>query len=231
MKKQSILVIENDIDTLKKIQEAMREKNENVGMITSNMSSVAIDMAWKETPDLIVLGSSSNDLSSLEVIGILKKNKPTSSIPILMLGKLNTTEEEIEALEKGANDYIKKPLHPKIFILRIDLILKNASKHIDDREEILKSGKITINMSSHTTFVSSKKIDLTPKELALLYLFIKKKNKVLNRVFLSETIWEQTYSTTSQTIDKHIANLRKKLGDEGQRILTLPTVGYKFIEE
>jgi DNA-binding response OmpR family regulator len=231
MKKQTILVIENDIETLKKIQEAFREQNETIGIITSNMSSVAIDMAWKETPDLIVLGSCNNDLSPIEVIGILKKNKPTSSIPTLILGKLNTSEEEIEALQKGANDYIKKPFHPKILTLRIQSILKNASKQSDDKEEILKSGKITINMSSHSTFVNNKKIDLTPKELALLYLFMKKKNKVLNRVFLSETIWEQTYSTTSQTIDKHVANLRKKLGDEGERILTLPTVGYKFIEE
>jgi len=100
-----------------------------------------------------------------------------------------------------------------------------------ETEEVVKSGNITINMSTHQVFVKDKEINLTPKEFALLYLFIKKQGRVLNRVFLSGTIWEREYFDASHTIDRHIANLRKKLGKDGKRIETLHTIGYKFVAE
>lgn len=94
----------------------------------------------------------------------------------------------------------------------------------------LESGEILINISTHTVYIEGKEVYLTPKEFALLCLFIKKRNLVLNKAFLSVAIWAGKYSNPSHTIERHIANLRKKLGSACRRIKTLPTIGYKYKE-
>lgn len=228
-----ILVADDDFQTIQSIKEVFTKEKE-VAIITSDSADIAIEMAWREKPDIIIVNSTLPDLSGWEMLGILRKNKPTRLIPFIMLNdKPNGVENEVKALDSGADDYIDKPFDPEVFRARTKAALRRFLnyKKEPEAEEILKSGNISLNMTTHIAYINGKPVDLTPKEFALLYLFIKKKNRVLNRLFLSETIWEQEYFTTSRTIDKHIANLRKKLSSEGERIETLPTVGYKFIEE
>lgn len=227
-----MIAIEQDVDAIKVIQDACTLFHDvKMGVISISNATIAIDTVWKEVPSIIVIGPVLPDMKGVDVIGILKKNKPTQDIPIVMLADASASpEDEVHALATGAEDFIRKPLNASVLKTRIEMILKrNNATVMHEADEIVSSGKITLNMTTHTAYVDNQEVVLTPKEFALLYLFIKKENRVLNRVFLSETIWEQEYATTSHTIDKHIANLRKKIGDEGQRIVTLPTIGYKFV--
>lgn len=228
-----ILMVGNDLEALQSIKEAFTKEKE-VAVITSDSADVGIEMAWKEKPDILIINRTLPDLSGWEMLGILKKNKPTRSIPSIILNdKRGKVEDEIKALDLGADDYMVKPFDPEVFRARITAVLRRSlsSKKESKAEEILKSGNISLNITAHLAYVKKQLVDLTPKEFALLYLFIKKRNRVLNKVFLSEVIWEREYFATSRTIDKHIANLRKKLGSEGKRIKTLSTIGYKFIDD
>ncbi|MFH1715436.1 MAG: response regulator transcription factor [Elusimicrobiota bacterium] len=234
--KHKILIVDHDKDTAEHMQKFFSDHNDEITVLTSNRGDTGLELAWKENPSLIVLNKQLPDLSGWEVMGILKKNEPTRYIPLIMLGDYNkkNDDDEIRALDLGADDYLHKPIDPKIFLARTKVALRHfsqASQVEHEEEEIVRSGNIILNMTTHLAYIGLKKLTLTPKEFALLYLLIKKKNKVLNRVFLSETIWDHEYSTTSKTIDRHVANLRKKLSTEGRRIRTIPTVGYKFIED
>lgn len=231
---QKILVADNDFQTVQSIKEAFTKEKE-VAVISSDSADIAIEIAWKQKPHVIIVNKNLPDLSGWEVLGILKKNEPTRLIPFIMLSdKIDyKVDDEVRALDLGAEDYINKPFDSGIFWARTKAILRRflSYKRELEVEEILKSGNILLNMTTHIPYVNEKPLDLTPKEFALLYIFIKKKKQVLSRNFLSGTIWEHEYFHTSRTIDKHIANLRKKLGPEGERIETIPTIGYKFTEE
>jgi len=229
-----ILVADEDSKTIQSVKNLFtREKAATI--LTAKSADIAVEMAWRNKPDIIISNTRLVDLSGWEVLGILKKNDITRSIPFIMMDENNgSSENEVRALGLGADDYINKPFAPEVFCARVKAVLKRYFDRITQRhevEEVIRSGNIMINITEHIVSVKDKEIDLTPKEFALLYLFMKKKNRVLNKVFLASTIWEREYFDTSYTIDKHIANLRKKLGKEGKRIETLPTVGYKFVDE
>jgi len=231
---QKILVADQDSQTIHFISDLLTKEEDNT-IFSARSADVAIEIVWKKKPDIVISNTQLLDLSGWELLGILKKNEPTRSTPFIMLGDgSDNVDNEIKAFNLGADDYISKPFKPEVFIARVKAVINryyNSLEQQFDSDEILKSGNILINMITHTVYVNGNVVDLTPKEFALLYLFIKKKNRVLNRVFLSGAIWEREYFQTSQTIDKHIANLRKKLGAEGNKIETLYTVGYKFAGE
>jgi len=213
----------------------MFDRNRIATILSARSADVAVEMAWRKKPDLIISNTRLVGLTGWEVLGILKKNELTRSIPFIMVDDASgNPENEVKALGMGVDDYLNKAFTPEVFCARIKAVLKRCFDRTGQKpavEDILKSGNIVINKTEHTVSIKGKIIDLTPKEFALLHLFMKNKSRVLSKVFLSGTIWEREYFNTSYTIDKHIANLRKKLGKEGKRIETLPTIGYKFNEE
>ena len=227
-----ILVADEDAQIIRSIKQILTKSNgEGTRIFTTQSANAAIAIAWRRKPNVIIVNAMLPDLSGWEVLGILRKNEPTRLIPFIMIGdKVNSAEAEIKALNLGADDYINKPLKPGIFRARVEAVIRRCLNANDKTElkETLKSGRIEINMATHTVFVRGRVINLTPKEFALLHLFVKKQNRVLNRMYLSGTIWEREYFQTSHTIDRHIANLRKKLRSEGKRIETLHAIGYKF---
>jgi len=224
-----ILVVENDNYTIQSIKYAL-SREDFIITFTSDAEE-AIEIAWKDKVTLIVAGMILPKLTGLEVLGILKKNELTDSIPFVVLSNESKPEDEIKAFNLGADDYIVKPFNSEVFRARIKAILRRSMLMTKvEKEEILTSGNIIINLTSRNVYIKEKPVYLTPKEFALLYLFMKKKNRVLSRETLSSTIWEYEYAETSRTLDKHISNLRKKMGEEGKRIVTLPAVGYKLIE-
>ena len=230
MDSHKILVADKDSRIIQIVKNAFMNAEivNNVVIHAKNADSV-IELAWQRKPDIIIVSTALLDLSGWEVLGILKKNEPTRLIPFIMLGaEEGRVEEEIRALNLGAHDFISKPLNPSLLRARVEVALRCRYGYKSNLRQVLKTGKITINMDTHTVYVNRKTIDLTPKEFALLHLFTKKRNRALNRVFLSGTIWEREYFQTSHTIDRHIANLRKKLGTEGKRIKTLHAIGYRF---
>ena len=146
--KYKILVVDDDVQTFRNVKTVFSEKKKDTAVITSDHADIAIEMAWKEKPDVIIINRELPGMSGMEVLGILKKNKLTRSTPMIILDEqFNGPKAEVEALEAGADDYIRKPFNSKVFYARVKAALHRSKIWAEagpESEDILKkySGKI-----------------------------------------------------------------------------------------
>lgn len=154
-----------------------------------------------------------------------KEIKQEKNIPIIMLTAKDTEDDEIEGLNCGADDYISKLSSLKLIKTRIELILK---RYDTESREIIESGGIKINLTTHTITVDNQPLELSLKEFELLTYLMKNENKALTREQLLKNVWDYDYYEDSRTLDTHIKKLRKRLGNSKDYIKTIWGVGYKF---
>lgn len=164
----------------------------------------------------------------LELVRMCKKNPRLKDVLVLFYSDILTSSTQVvTALEAGVDDYIVCPFNWKVFSARVKALARRAAFHRES-QQWLTGKNIKVNLSSHIVKVDSKSIELRPKEYGLLCLFLEKQGAVLDRSFLMEQIWEYAYFGTTRTVDKHVENLRNKLGRAGKHIRTIERVGYKF---
>lgn len=228
MTKQKILVVDDEPDLVELVKDVL-ERN-NYFVISARNADIAIKKVKESNPDLIILDLNLPGIGGIEVCRILKRDKKTSSIPIIMLTVKSTETDKIAGLEAGADDYMTKPFSTAELVARTRAVLRRIL-YVGEPGEVLVSGEIRLDSTEHMVYVMDKKIDLTPKEFNLLYLLMKKKGKVLSRTFLIENIWGYEYLGGTRTVDVHVRHLREKLGEEGKKVETVEGVGYKFVEE
>ncbi len=228
MAKQKILVVDDEPDLVELVKDVL-ERN-NYFVISARNADLAIKKVKESNPDLIILDLNLPGIGGIEVCRILKQDKKTSSIPIIMLTVKSTETDKIAGLEAGADDYMTKPFSTAELVARTRAVLRRIL-YAGEPGEVLASGEIRLDSTEHMVYVVDKQIDLTPKEFNLLYLLMKKKGKVLSRTFLIENIWGYEYLGGTRTVDVHVRHLREKLGEEGKKVETVEGVGYKFVEE
>ena len=228
MAKQKILVVDDEPDLVELVKDVLERNNYLV--ISARNADLAIKKVRESNPDLIILDLNLPGIGGIEVCRILKQDKKTSSIPIIMLTVKSTEMDKIAGLEAGADDYMTKPFSTAELVARTRAVLRRIL-YAGEPGEVLASGKIRLDSTEHMVYVVDKQIDLTPKEFNLLYLLMKKKGKVLSRTFLIENIWGYEYLGGTRTVDVHVRHLREKLGEEGKKVETVEGVGYKFVEE
>ncbi|TAE89716.1 MAG: DNA-binding response regulator, partial [Bacteroidetes bacterium] len=131
---------------------------------------------------------------------------------------------EIAGFNAGADDYISKPIKPRVLLSRINAILRRKSKEVVEQK--LVAGEITIDRETFLVYKGDEKIQLARKEFELLYLLAGKPGKVFTREFILEKVWGDEVLVVDRTIDVHIRKLREKIGDDF--IGTVKGVGYKF---
>jgi len=132
---------------------------------------------------------------------------------------LSQTKRERNAVKVFYDEALRKEISTEVL------------EWIKETEETLVSGDIYVDLAKRTVQVAGKPVKLTPKAFDLLCLLMKKKGRVLNRSFLTESVWGYEYFGTTRTVDSHIKSLRQKLGSEGKKIETIKGVGYKFVDE
>ncbi len=228
MAKQKILVVDDEPDLVELVKDVLERNNYLV--ISARNADIAIKKVRASKPDLIILDLNLPGIGGIEVCRILKRDKKTSSIPIIMLTVKSTETDKIAGLEAGADDYMTKPFSTAELVARTRAVLRRIL-YAGEPGEVLASGDIRLDSTEHMVYVADEQIDLTPKEFNLLYLLMKKKGKVLSRTFLIENIWGYEYLGGTRTVDVHVRHLREKMGKEGKKIETVEGVGYKFIEE
>jgi two-component system alkaline phosphatase synthesis response regulator PhoP len=226
--KQKILVVDDEPDLVELVKDVL-ERNE-YSVISAGNAELAIKKVRESRPDLIILDLNLPGIGGIEVCRILKRDKKTSSIPIIMLTVKSTETNKITGLEAGADDYMAKPFSAGELVARARAVLRRLL-YAGEQGEVLVSGDIRLDSTEHMAYVKDKQINLTPKEFKLLYLLMKKKGRVLNRSFLMENIWGYEYLGGTRTVDVHVRHLREKLGEEAKRIETIEGVGYKFVDE
>ena len=191
----------------------------------------AVRKASTMQPDIILLDIM---LPGIDGLGVCREIRKVSEVPIIMLTARDGETDRIIGLEIGADDYVVKPFSPREVMARIRAIMRRAKPFKNDaaKECILSRGEISLNQDSRTLLAAGLPVELTPTEFKLMELFLMNQNHVFSRLQLIEKIQGYAFDGYERTVDSHIKNLRKKIGDspgEPRYIKTVYGVGYKLV--
>ena len=180
----------------------------------------------KQSPDLVLLDIMLPGDDGLSILKVLKANKKTATIPVIMVTARGTEYDKVIGLDLGADDYIAKPFGMMELVARVRALLRRSN--LSSPPEVLKEGGLVVDRQKHIVTVDNKSITLTLKEFELLYLLMSNPGIVLTREHILESIWDYSYDGGTRTVDVHITMLRQKLGEYGNLIETVRGVGYRF---
>jgi DNA-binding response OmpR family regulator len=182
-------------------------------------------------PDLVLLDLMLPEMNGLDVCRRLREDPITSALPIVMLTAKGEEVDRILGLELGADDYIVKPFSPKEVVARVRAVLRRSRVLAGGAPIVL--GKLFVDVARHTVRADGVPVALTPKEFDLLRALADAHGRVLSREFLLDRVWGYSAASEieSRTVDVHVRRLRVKLGEEGRRIVTVKSVGYRLDPE
>ena len=229
MAQPKILVVDDEPH----IVEAIRYNVERAGfrtLIAAN-GKRALELAQRELPDLITLDVMLPDLDGWEICRLLRQDRRTARIPVIMLTVKADEADTIIGLELGADDYVTKPFSPKELVARIKAVLRRAKE--PTLEEAVRAGELHVDFGKHLVRVKGQPVELTAKEFDLLTVLLEAKGRVLSREFLLHRVWglNQSLDIETRTVDVHIGQLRKKLAGAARRLVTVKGTGYRFDHE
>lgn len=217
-----ILVVDDENDILEFIQYNLKKEGYDVHLAHNGQE--AIDIGKKIKPDLILLDVMMPVMDGIEACKIMKADSSFDKTFIVFLTARAEEYSEIAGFNAGADDYIAKPIKPRVLNSRISAILRRKNK--DVVEVKLNVGDLVIDRETFLVYRGDQKIQLARKEFELLFLLAGKPGKVFTREFILEKVWGDEVLVVDRTIDVHIRKLREKLGDA--YIGTVKGVGYKF---
>lgn len=180
----------------------------------------------KKRPKLILLDIMLPGQDGIAILKRLRDNTATAEIPVMMTTAKGTEFDKVLGLDLGADDYLVKPFGMMEMVSRVKAVLRRTSK--EESAQILRVGKLELNMSCHTVFADGKRMELTLKEYEMLRLFMENPGRVFTRDQLLKNIWESNYVGETRTVDVHIGTLRAKLRHCGEYIETVRGVGYRM---
>lgn len=220
-KARTILIADDEPDILEIIN--FNLSAEGYRIITATNGNQALESAKLYKPDLIMLDIMMPGKSGLEVCKILRSNKEFDNTIIIFLTALNDDSTEIKGLEMGGDDYINKPISPRVLKSRVNALFRRIVKETGN---ILQIGDLAIDRERYMVTLRNEETTLARKEFELLALLASKPAKVFLRNEILSKVWGSDVIVGDRTIDVHIRKIRQKLGDDC--IATVKGVGYKF---
>ena len=217
---QTVLVVEDESSIASFV--ALYLKNAGYAVRSAATGNEALAQFQASTPALIVLDLMLPDIDGIEVCRRIRKS---SDVPILMLTARDEDVDKIIGLEVGADDYLTKPFNPRELVARVKSILRRASperRQIESKQ--LRHGQLLIDAGRREVKVGDEEIQLAPKEFDLLWELLDHRGLVLTRDQLLERVWGYTFAGDTRTVDVHVRQLRRKLGDASP-IVTVWGVG------
>ena len=223
---QSVLVVEDEQSIASFV--SLYLKNAGYAVRAVGTGSGALNAVAAEMPSLIVLDLNLPDMDGIEICRRIRKS---SDVPIIMLTARDEDVDKIIGLEVGADDYLTKPFNPGELVARVKSVLRRANP---ERRELqsasLQHGELKIDAGRREVTVAGEEIQLAPKEFDLLWELLDHRGLVLTRDQLLERVWGYTFAGDTRTVDVHVRQLRRKLGDASP-IVTVWGVGYKVSVE
>ncbi len=220
-KLRKVLIADDEPDILEILKYNLQ--NEGYQVYTAKDGDEAITKAKFALPDLIVLDIMMPKKNGVEVCELLRKQPAFKNTLILFLTALSDEGTQIRGLETGADDYINKPISPKVFVSKVNSLFRRVNK--DEGKTITING-LTIDHEKFIIQYKGKNISLAKKEFELLYLLANKPGRVFLRNEILSQVWGADVIVGDRTIDVHIRKIRQKLGVDC--ITTVKGVGYKF---
>ncbi|MBK8945803.1 MAG: response regulator transcription factor [Ignavibacteriae bacterium] len=225
-----ILLVDDEKDIVEFLQYNLEA--EGFEVISANDGEAALEK-MKENPDVVVLDVMMPKMNGYEVCKNIRLNENYNDIPIIFLTAKTSEFDELKGFDLGADDYVKKPISPKMLVARVKSKIKKLSQS-DDKEQqnasVLKIGPLEINKDKFEVKVNGKNIILPKKEFAILYYLAKRPGKVFPRDRILNDVWGEDIYVIERTVDVHIRKIREKMGNEADMIETIKGVGYRFRE-
>jgi two-component system alkaline phosphatase synthesis response regulator PhoP len=218
---RKVLIADDEPDILEILKYNL--SNEGYEVITAKDGDDALEKARRTNPDLIVLDVMMPKKTGVEVCQILRAQPAFKSTLIIFLTALNDEGTQIRGLETGADDYVSKPISPRVFLSRVNALFRRVIK---PESKTLTIGNLTIDPERFLVKVNDNNIVLAKKEFELLYLLATKPGRVFLRNEILNQVWGNDVIVGDRTIDVHIRKVRQKLGIDC--ITTVKGVGYKF---
>lgn len=217
-----ILIVDDDPDITEFIQYNLSKEGFETEIASDGLEALKKADSFK--PNLILLDVMMPKMDGMEVCRILKSS-PGNNASIVFLTARDEEYSELAGFEAGADDYISKPLKPRVLLSRIKAVL-NRNKPSTDKSEAIQIKDLKIDRNSYTVMLGEKELFLPKKEFDLLFLLASKPGKLFNREKILSEVWGDDVLVVDRTIDVHIRKIREKIGDE--KIKTIKGVGYKF---
>ncbi|HET6845320.1 MAG TPA: response regulator transcription factor, partial [Anaerolineales bacterium] len=177
-------------------------------------------------PALVVLDVMLPKLDGFEVCKRLRASG--SLVPVLILTARDEDVDKIVGLELGADDYLTKPFNPRELVARVKAILRRGQEHPGVEGHVIRVGDLAVDTERREVWVADRLLDLRVREFELLAVLARQPGRVFSREQLLRDAWGYDYVGQTRTVDVHVAQVRKKMGDSAARIETVPGVGYKL---
>ena len=219
-----ILLVDDEPDILEIVGYNLR--NEGYQVFTAANGIEAVKSAKKNIPQLILLDIMMPEMDGIEACEKIRKIKTLDNVIISFLTARGEDYSQVAGFDAGADDYITKPIKPKVLVSKIKSLLRRLKS---ETETSFTIGDIVIDRDAYVVFKADKKISLPRKEFELFSLLTSRPGKVFKREIILDTVWGNEVVVGGRTIDVHIRKLREKIGDH--HFKTVKGVGYKFVLE
>ena len=221
MKDMKILIVDDEMRIRKLIHDFL--KMNGYTCVEAADGEEAIDIFYTDKSiGLIILDVMMPGLDGWTVLSEIRR---VSNIPVVLLTAKSTENDQLGGFRLGADDYIIKPFSPSLLVARVEALLKRGGKI---NENLRVCGEISIDDIAHVAYIGTKPLELTPKEYNLLLYFLDNKGVALSREKILNGVWNYDYFGDLRTVDTHVKQLRSKLGEAGNMIVTVRGVGYRL---
>jgi len=228
-----ILVVDDELSIRELVKFNLEKAGFQVHCLDDGLK--AMEYIKKDPPDLVVLDLMLPGMDGLDVCRSVRQMENTKMLPVLILTARASEVDRVVGLEIGADDYLTKPFSPRELVARVKTILRRSQTFSvaplpQDKTQTIISGNLQIFPEYYQAILGEEKLDLTLKEFQLLLQLVTNPGKVFSREYLLENIWGYEFMGDTRTVDVHIRNLRRKLGDsaEAELIETVRGIGYRF---
>lgn len=229
--KNTILLVEDEKGLADSLATELGFEDYNVISASDGLAAVEEFQKNKETIDLILLDWM---LPKLDGLGVLRRIRKESQVPVIMLTARNYIGDKVAGLDGGADDYITKPFEIEELLARIRVAIRRVEKQENHQAELYQLDDLTLNIKTHQVFRDDEKIQLTQREFDLLKTLFEHENEVLTRDDILDLVWGKDFLGQTNIVDVYIRLLRNKINDnhkDEQLIKTIRGVGYSFSKE
>jgi two-component system alkaline phosphatase synthesis response regulator PhoP len=227
---KTVLVVDDEPDIVQLLEYNL--KKEGFTVLTASNGKEALTRALEALPDVIVLDIMMPEMDGFETCLALRANASTAVIPVIFLTAKASEIDEILGLEIGADDYVQKPISPRLLVTRIKAQVRRAAQKVKTETitapEILRIEALEINRQNYTVRIDGVEHFFPKKEFELLAFLAANPEKVFERDFLLRRIWGESVQVIERTVDVHVSKIREKLGRYSSYIETVKGIGYRF---
>ena len=225
-----ILIVEDEESLADSVRYSREREGFRVSVVTDGRH--ALDRFRADRPTLVILDLMLPEISGLDVCRTIRAE---SDVPIIMVTAKDSEADKVTGLELGADDYVTKPFSVRELVSRVRAHLRRASMRggLSPADDVLRGGPVEMDVGRHEVRVSGGAVSFPPKEFELLEAFLRRKDRLLTRLFLIEEVWGADYVGDTKTLDVHVKRVRQKIEEDPhdpRHLVTVRGLGYKFLD-